>query len=164
MRPYSRMLTIGIAATVTAVVGTPAATADASGDQTSTVEYLDYPQADKIFQARGIKLKRGDGHIILVECGSRANLIEVYARGMQKVDPIGEGKYCFRVTGTSGYLSMEVPRVYGALGNDYNVNLNMATGSETKPFTLNKGVWTAVGKAADEQSREFTLLEIIAKK
>ncbi|MEV4434204.1 hypothetical protein [Streptomyces sp. NPDC049585] len=164
MRLHARILITGFITTIAALAGSATATAEGTDGQSSTVEYLDYPQAEKIFQERGIKLKRGDGHITLVACGSRPGLIEIYARAMQNLDPVGGGKYCFRVTSKSGYLSMEVPRVYGAMGNDYDVTLNMATADEQKPFKLNKGAWTPVGKSADEANREFTLLEIVAKK
>ncbi|MCC2279116.1 hypothetical protein LKL35_27360 [Streptomyces sp. ET3-23] len=129
------------------------------------VEDFVYPQADKIFQERGIKLKSGDGHIMLVACDSRPGLIEIKAQGMQKTDKVGQGRYCFRVTGKTGYLSLEMPRVIGAMGNDYDVNVNMVTANEEKSFKLDKDVWKAVGKAADDpQNRDFTLLEISAKK
>ncbi|GAA0427534.1 hypothetical protein GCM10010357_56480 [Streptomyces luteireticuli] len=83
---------------------------------------------------------------------------------MQDTDKTGHGQFCFRVTGRAGYLSLELPNVYGALGNDYDVNLKMMTSDEEKSFKLQKNTWTAVGKTADPQNREFALLEIVAKK
>ncbi|RLU83118.1 hypothetical protein CTZ27_29065 [Streptomyces griseocarneus] len=130
----------------------------------NTVEDFAYPQADKIFQERGIKLKRGDGHIVLVKCDSQPGLIEVSARGMKEIDKVGQGRFCFRVTGKTGYLSLELPNVYGAMGNEYDVDVNMMTSGEEKSFKLDKNAWKAVGKAADPLNREFALLEIIAKK
>ncbi|MCC2277216.1 hypothetical protein LKL35_17585 [Streptomyces sp. ET3-23] len=162
MKLKSRMLFAGALAATAALTG-PAATAFADTPP-SGVEDFQYPQADKIFKERGIKLKTGDGHITLVTCDSRPGLIEVYARGMQDTDPVGHGKFCFRVTGKTGYLSLELPQVYGAKGNDYNVNVNMQTSTETKSFLVDKNKWTAVGESADPQARPFTLLEIVAKK
>ncbi|MFQ6198542.1 hypothetical protein [Streptomyces sp. NPDC000405] len=162
MRMFSRTLTAGLVVAATALTGT--ATAVAADTPPTAVEDFEYPQADKIFQERGIKLKSGDGHITLVACDSQTGLIEIFAQGMSKVDKVGGGKYCFRVTGKGGYLNLEVPRVYGASGNDYDVSVNMITADEEKPFKLKKNAWTPVGKSADDQNREFTLLKITATK
>ncbi len=161
MKLFTRMLTTGVVTAATALTGTAAAVADTPPP---VVEDFAYPHADKIFEERGIKLKRGDGHILLDKCDSRPGLIEVYARGMQERDKVGQGKFCFRVTGKTGYLSLELPKVYGAKGNDYAVKVNMATDNQEKSFDLDKNKWTAVGETADPQGREFSLLEIVAKK
>lgn len=163
MRLFFRALTAGAVMTATTLAGTAAAVAD---DIPPTgVEDFEYPQADKIFQERGIKLKRGDGHITLVTCDSQPGLIEIMTeQGREKPDKVGGGRYCFRVTGKSGFLSVELPRAIGGFGNDYNVNVNMVTSSEEKSFKLDKNLWTTIGKPADPQNRDFTLLEITAKK
>lgn len=163
MRLISRLLTTGVVVATATVTGSAAAIA--ADVPPTAVEDFQYPQADKIFKERGIKLKSGDGHIMLVACDSQPGLIEVSAAGMAKTDPVGGGRFCFRVTGKSGYLSLELPRVYGAQGNkDYSVNLNMVTATEEKSYKLDKDTWTPVGKTADQQGRDFTLLEITAKK
>ncbi|MEU4213128.1 hypothetical protein AB0F13_24585 [Streptomyces sp. NPDC026206] len=162
MRLFSRLLTAGVVVAATAATGS--ATAIAADTPPTAVEDFEYPQADKIFKERGIKLKRGDGHIVLVPCDSRPGLIEINARNMQETDKVGQGKYCFRVTGKTGYLSLEMPAVYLAKGNDYNVDVNMVTANEEKSFKLDKNAWTSVGESTDPQRREFTLLEIVAKK
>ncbi|MDT0452038.1 hypothetical protein [Streptomyces hesseae] len=164
MRLFSRALTAGAVAATITLTGTAVAVAD---DLPPTgVEDFEYPQADKIFQDRGIKLKRGDGHITLATCDSRPGLIEIMTEQnpTKPADKVGGGRYCFRVTGKSGYLSVELPRVIGGIGNDYNVNVNMVTSNEEKSFKLDNNLWTSIGKTADPQSRDFTLLEITAKK
>ncbi|GAA0403395.1 hypothetical protein [Streptomyces luteireticuli] len=157
---------IGVIAGGTAMTTAAASGGEASPSDTppSTVEDFTYPNADKIFEDRGIKLKRGDGNIMLVACDDQPGLIEVDARKMKTRDKVGQGKFCFRVTGTTGYLSLELPRAYTAKGNDYNVDVNMTTGEEEKSFKLQKNQWTAIGETDDSQSRDFTLLEITAKK
>ncbi|WP_344030320.1 hypothetical protein [Streptomyces luteireticuli] len=162
MRIFFRTLTACVIVAASVAIG--AGGAPAADAPPTVVEDFEYPQAKKIFKERGINLKRGDGHITLVACGSRPGLIEVSARGMQDTDKTGHGQFCFRVTGRAGYLSLELPNVYGALGNDYDVNLKMMTSDEEKSFKLQKNTWTAVGKTADPQNREFALLEIVAKK
>ncbi|MEV0259926.1 hypothetical protein AB0I49_01070 [Streptomyces sp. NPDC050617] len=164
MRPTSRLLTVGAVLGATALGSSATAIAESTDSPPSAVEDFDYPQADKIFQERGIKLKRGDGHITLTTCDGRPGLVEVYARSTDPADTSGKRHFCFRVTGKAGYLSLELPAVYTAKGNDYAVNLNMITADSEKTFSLDKDKWTSVGEASDPQGRDFTLLEIVAKK
>lgn len=120
------------------------------------VEDFDYPQADKILAEQGITLKRGDGHIVLADCASETGLLEVWARAKDKV--------CFRVTGDSGWLTLEIPSVYGVKGNDYTTQVDMTVGTEEKSFDVAKNSWTPVGESADEQGREHMLVEIRTSK
>lgn len=73
-------------------------------------------------------------------------------------------KVCFRTIGDNGYLSLEIPSVFGIKGNAYASQVNMTTGAEQKTFTVDKNTWTAVGETADEQGRDFMLLEIRTSK
>ncbi|MCM2579118.1 hypothetical protein [Streptomyces meridianus] len=120
------------------------------------VEDFDYPQADKILAEQGITLKRGDGHIVLADCASETGLLEVWARQQDKI--------CFRMTGDSGWLTMEIPSVYGVKGNDYTTQVDMTVGTEEKTFDIAKNSWTPVGESADEQGREHMLVEIRSSK
>ncbi|GGP54731.1 hypothetical protein [Streptomyces abikoensis] len=162
MRLFSRALTTGAIAATMALTGTVSAAA--AEIPPTGVEDFDYPQADKIYQERGIKLLRGDGHITLVECDSRPDLITIHAWGLKEKK--GGGKFCFRLTGKEGRLTLDLPRTYGAnaKGSSFSVRLNMITGSEEKHWDLSKENWTPVGDTADDQQRDFTLLEIVAKK
>ncbi|MGW4686548.1 hypothetical protein ACWEPM_16835 [Streptomyces sp. NPDC004244] len=120
------------------------------------VEDFAYPNADKILAERHITLKRGDGHILLAECGSAPDLLEVWGRKNEKT--------CFSFTGTSGYLALEIPAVYFIMGNSYNTQVEMSTGAEEKTFEVKKNDWTPVGETADAQGRDFMLMEIKAAK
>lgn len=125
----------------------------AEGSPNYAVEYFDYPQADRIYQETGILLKRGDGHITLVDCATTANVLEVSARG--NADPA-----CFRVTGDGGYLTLEMESVYGILGNDYTTEVDMTVGDEKKSFDITKNAWTPVGETSDPEGRDHMLVEI----
>ncbi|WP_432137907.1 MULTISPECIES: hypothetical protein [unclassified Streptomyces] len=141
--------------------GTPGAQAPAGGTPVQAVadeapgyavEDFNYPGADQILAEKGITLKRGDGHITLADCVTGTGQLEVWARSKDKV--------CFDVTGTSGWLTLEIPSVYGVRGNDYATQVDMTTGTEEKSFDVAKNSWTPVGESADEQGREFMLVEI----
>jgi hypothetical protein len=121
------------------------------------VETFDYPNADKILAEQNIVLKRGDGHITLADCASGTGLLEVWAR--EKADRI-----CFKVVGSSGWLTLAIPSVYAVKGNDYATEVDMTVGTEEKSFDVEKNTWTAVGESADPQGREHLLVEIRSTK
>ncbi|GAA0266881.1 hypothetical protein GCM10010302_00830 [Streptomyces polychromogenes] len=120
------------------------------------IEDFAYPNAAKILAEQKIKLKSGDGHILLAECTGAPELMEVFSHKSEKV--------CFRVTGDKGYLSLEIPSVFGVKGNNYAAQVEMSSGAEQKTYTVDKNSWTAVGETADEQGRDFMLLEIKTSK
>ncbi|MEG3628867.1 hypothetical protein [Streptomyces poriticola] len=121
------------------------------------VEDFNYPDADRILAEQNILLKRGDGHITLVDCAGGTGYIEVLARRHS-------GKVCFKVVGDSGWLTLEIPAVFSMKGNDYDTQVDMTVGAEEKSFDLEKNTWTAVGESADEQDREHMLVEIRSAK
>jgi hypothetical protein len=137
--------------TETGDVAVAAVTDEALG---SAVEDFNYPHADKILAEQGITLKRGDGHITLVDCSSGTGFIEVWARRQDNK------KICFQVTGNSGWLTLELPAVHSIKGNDYTTEVDMTVGDEEKSFAITKNTWTPVGESADEQGREHMLMEI----
>lgn len=115
------------------------------------VEEFDYPQAEEILAEQGFLLKRGDGHIVLAECGSEENLLTLLARGREDV--------CFRVTGTEGFLSLELDSVYGVRTNDYsNTHLEMTAEGDEVEYDIPANTWEGVGEAVD--GREHVLVEI----
>ncbi|MFI5986088.1 hypothetical protein ACIBEA_35170 [Streptomyces sp. NPDC051555] len=120
------------------------------------IEDFAYPNADKILAERGITLKRGDGHILLADCASATDLLEVWSRSNEKI--------CFRVTGNSGYLTLEIPAVFAVKGNSYATRVDMTTGTDEKTYDVNKNAWTPVGESADDQGRDFMLMEIRSAK
>lgn len=120
------------------------------------VENFDYPQADKILAEKNIVLKRGDGHITLADCVTGTGQLEVMARDQSKV--------CFGVKGASGWLTLELPSVYLIKGNDYATQAEMTVGTEEQTYDITKNTWTPVGEGADEQTREWTLLELRTSK
>ncbi|MER6125054.1 hypothetical protein ABT173_20910 [Streptomyces sp. NPDC001795] len=118
------------------------------------VEDFNYPGADKIKEEKGIVLKRGDGHIILADCSSGTGLMEVWSRKNEKI--------CFRTTGTSGYLTLEIPSVFAVKGSaDHAADVTLHASDNTpQEVQVSKGNWTPVGESADPQAREFELVEI----
>lgn len=174
-RPLGRVLAAAAAAVLTGLLaaaglpGTPRS-GEASAEQVETVtpvaaeapgyavEDFNYPGADRILEEQGITLKRGDGHIVLAACDSQSGLLEVWARSR------GNERVCFRVTGNSGYLSLEIPSVYGVQGNAYATKVDMTVEDEEKSFDITKNTWTPVGESVDDEAREHLLVEITTTK
>lgn len=117
----------------------------------SAVEDYNYPQAAEILAEQGFLLKRGDGHIVLAECGSEENLLRLIARGRDDV--------CFRTTGAEGFLSLELESVHGVRTNDSdNTHLTMTAEGDQAEYDIPADTWEGVGEAVD--GREHVLLEI----
>ncbi|WCN03994.1 hypothetical protein [Streptomyces sp. M92] len=122
------------------------------------VEDFNYPGADRIQQEQGIVLKRGDGHIVLAECGSEEGLMELWVRYRAE-------HVCFRVTGDSGYLSVEIPAVYGIKGAaNQSADVKMTVDDEESHYDVPAGTLTNVGETADPEGRDHMLLEITTSK
>ncbi|WP_103507542.1 hypothetical protein [Streptomyces sp. SM13] len=119
------------------------------------VEDFAYPQADTILAEQGILLKRGDGHIVLAQCGSSPDLLEIYVRH-ESAD-----KFCFRTTGASGYLSLELPAVYGVQTKDHATELSTTVDGEDHQYDVAANSWAPVGETADPEGREHVLVEIV---
>lgn len=117
------------------------------------VEDFNYPQADKIKEERGIILKRGDGHITLADCTSGGSLLVVHSRT--------HGEFCFRVTGTSGYLSLEIPAVYGIRSAPlHKTDVRLTAEGSEQNISLPKNEWKGVGQISDPEGRDHGLIEL----
>jgi hypothetical protein len=99
----------------------PAVAAAAADDPGSIVETFDYPDAARIQTERGILLKRGDGHLLLTDCVTGGDFIEVRARNQ---DP-----YCFTASKPSGWVTLELQDAFLVFSDsthttvaDYTIN------------------------------------------
>ncbi|KAB1155637.1 hypothetical protein ACLQ20_00300 [Micromonospora sp. DT46] len=86
----------------------------------SIVEDFKYPNAAEILATQNVKLIRGDGHILLVDCATPPvgdiGLLKVRTTDEQ-IGADGIGRVCFKVTSPSGWLELEVPGVYEIRGD-----------------------------------------------
>lgn len=163
MRFARRLIATGVAATACIAAVVTVAHADDARNRPAAavadelppyaVEDFVYPQADKIEAELGIVLKRGDGHIVLADCASGTTLLEVYSRT--------KGRICFAVTGNSGYLSVEIPAVYGVKGGaSHETDVTLTAEDDEQNISVAKNEWKAVGEAADPEGRDHVLVEL----
>jgi hypothetical protein len=152
------VLTASAAVALTFVLTGPAGAEEAADAPSSLVEDYSYPGADAVLAQYGITLKKGDGHLQLADCGADsdnppADLILVQTNDLTL--PSGPN-FCFKPTGTTGYLSMEISQVYFIRGEqtrtvDAKVELQPDdAAATTKSVQVDPGEWQPVGVGADE--------------
>jgi hypothetical protein len=151
------MTLVGGASALSVSVATGATAADDSPP--SVVEDYSYPGAAKIFEDRALTLISGDGHIVLVDCRSQTGLLEVHAYNSADhgIDP---GHYCFKVTGSTGYLRMEIPFAYQVKGDSHSVQAAIEINGQNSTVPIAKNGWTGIGEGAGTDPS--TLLELRA--
>lgn len=123
----------------------------------SAVEDLGYPGADKILAEKGIKLKKGDGRILLADCDPAAQQIRVLTVG----DPAAgrADTYCFRAIGSTGRLTLELPRVFGLETADHPIAADITADGRTTSVAVAKNDWASVGEGTTGGPRS-TLVEL----
>lgn len=108
------------------------------------VEDYGYPQADRILAEKGIKLKKGDGHILLADCDQAAQQIRVQT---VKDDSVGrQGTYCFKALGRTGRLTLELPRVFAVEAADHPVSADLTADGRTTTVDVPQGGFESVGE------------------
>lgn len=152
---------LGLVGVTTLGMGYPSSAEDTPP---SIVEDFGYPGAVQVEADLGIKLIKGDGHILLADCGANptnppADLILVQSNDISL--PSG-GNFCFRANGASGYLTMEIPKVYFVRGDDTHT---VAAKVEVKDDPtvveteqVDPGEWQPLG--AGQARGDATLLEL----
>jgi hypothetical protein len=133
--------------------GSVMALASASADDpaASLVEDYSYPGAAQVETTRGIKLIKGDGHIMLADCGADPNLppenlILVQTSRLGSPD---DTNFCFKATGAKGFLTMEVDDVYFIRGERDRTVAAKVEVQEATPVTeterVDPGEWQPIG-------------------
>ena len=155
VRLLTKFAAIAAAGAGAATVGGSMATAAAEDAPPSIVEDYAYPLADKILQEKGIKLVKGDGHILLVDCDAAGDIITVQSY-------TSATDFCFQVKGGTGYLALELERVYFVKSENRDLEATVSVageaGTATKDVPANE--WVPFGEAAN--NGPATLLELRA--
>ncbi|WP_092526759.1 hypothetical protein [Amycolatopsis arida] len=139
--------------------------AAASENPPHLVEDFSYPGAERILAERGVKLIKGNGQLLLVDCGP-AGLIEVLSNDVSKIcfDYIGPDDATS--VGSSkdpdpvAWLTMEIPSVFLIKASDRSSRARLTTPEGTKTYYLESGKWNSVGEGADPDGGPQALLRI----
>ncbi|MFB6894651.1 hypothetical protein ACFCX4_35800 [Kitasatospora sp. NPDC056327] len=158
-------LPLGLAAgalTAAAVLGgssfasadSPAVPATATDTDTPppAVEDFEYPGASP---HPALKLLRGDGHIVLTSC-SGPSQIQVFSRAIP--NPNGGPTVCFRVTGTTGFLTLELPQTFIIQTDDRAVRASLTAEGVTQTVEVPADEYRNVGEGLGQKTT--TLLEL----
>ncbi|MEV8328817.1 hypothetical protein [Kitasatospora sp. NPDC056731] len=168
-RTLSRLTTAAFAAVVT-FTAVAAASADSSSPATRpaaapaaaaadptpppAVEDFSYPGASPF---PSLKLLRGDGHILLADCNT-ATQIQLWSRAVP--NPAGGPSVCFRVNGTVGQLTLELPQTFLIQTNDRAVRANLTADGVAQTVDIPKGGITGVGEGAGQKSTMLVELRV----
>lgn len=163
------LTTVGGAAVAAWAGGAPGTqrpfAAAAVDEMPSIVETYDYPDAEQKFLTTGVRLTRGDGHIMLADCQiPRANnTITVRTAALTTIEA---GVVCFKILGNTGFLQMQVPAVYEIDGRKVGAGRNTTAILTTEdgvvtPINVRRTEATQVG--IGEDSEPTTLLELRVK-
>ena len=141
---------IGFAIGITAALaGAPAVTAARDSDPASLVETYEYPNADLY---PDIKLVRGDGHILIVDCNAGRTSFEVWSF-------IRREPFCFELRGEKGSLSLELANVYGVQNLENQVvSAKVTVDGATKTVAVPAVDWKGIG--AGDGAGQAVLLEL----
>ncbi|MEW2065038.1 hypothetical protein ACFXOK_10400 [Streptomyces sp. NPDC059173] len=154
-------LVVGLGATALAAPRSAAPAAPrAAADMPVAVEDFNYPGADGLLAERGIKLKRGDGHIILTsitdlgEC--RADTANIWVEAHT-----GTRKFCFHTNAQTGYLTMELPDTFNIWTGASPVQAKLTPKGTNDTTVVNAPAddLTSVGESGDTGLRS-ALVEI----
>lgn len=150
------MLPVAGIAAVVALVGAPVlASADSPSAGVATtaappsaVESFAYPNADQALRDKGIKLIKGDGHITFVACDDSADQISVMTVKGEDANP--QEFYCFKATAKSGYLALELPRVFAIETDNHPVSAGIRPqddpSASAQTVTVAKNGYKSVGE------------------
>ncbi|MFJ8433836.1 trypsin-like serine protease [Kitasatospora sp. NPDC094019] len=148
-------LAIPLLATGLATAAPSPASASAS-DAPALVENYVHPGAASILADRHITVRSGDGHIQLVDCAAGSNLLRLFSRAATPSET------CFRITGATGSLQLEIPKVYSIKGDaDHSVTATFTSEGNPVYVAVPKNAWTQVGEGNPGGS-STTLLELNA--
>ncbi|WP_058042315.1 hypothetical protein [Streptomyces roseifaciens] len=115
------------------------------------IETFQYPNGAKLSQDQGIVLGKGDGHILLTDCGSTQD-ITVKARVGQTIKD-----FCFTVKGKQGYLVLEIADAFGIWTKDHPVQATVRANGERTVIDAPKNDYTPFGEGSGSAARAVLL-------
>ncbi|MFB7355248.1 ricin-type beta-trefoil lectin domain protein [Streptomyces gardneri] len=121
------------------------------------VESFAYPGAAEILAEHAVTLKAGDGNILLADCASEPNLVQVVRRDASPAT------VCFKVSGASGYLALEIAKVVRIKGDNHAMKATLNRAGTVSSVDIAKNDWTPVGEGDPQPAGDgTTLLELTA--
>jgi hypothetical protein len=157
---------LGPAADLPAVTTAGAPADDA---QPPAVEDGAYPGAAAILAEHNVRVIAGDGHILYADCTLPPvnNVGVMKVRTTEEIGPDGAGLICFKVTGRTGRLDLEVPAVYEIRGDGLRTGFGhggtadvRTDEGERETVALNPSGSVQVGIGANPDNEPTTLVRL----
>jgi hypothetical protein len=152
-----------VVAASAAAVGSGGPAAEAADAPPSVVEDFSYPGAEQILAQHGLRLSKGDGHILFVT--SRTFDEQQCAAGEIQVEkwldeaPFGV-YYCFRSIGSQGYLALEVPGTFGVRGGSVPLRATAELPEGERTYEVDPNEFVAISPGTGNEPPAAVLVEL----
>jgi len=130
----------------------------------SLVEDYTHPGAEAILAEYGLKVFKGDGHIMFTasykfdenrQCAAG----EIQVEKLIEVDPYGV-YYCFKTVGTQGFLTLEVPGTFGVRGGSRAIQATADLPEGEKTYQISPNSYVAISPGSGSDLPEAILVEL----
>lgn len=127
--------------------------AEAADTPPSLVESYTYPGADAILAEHGLKVLKGDGHVLFVTSRSydegQCEPGQIQVEQATEEPPYGS-YFCFETRGSQGFLTLDVPGTVGVRSGSaaLQVKVTLPGGDKTYSVAANGYVATSPGAGA----------------
>jgi hypothetical protein len=119
----------------------------AAADMASAVEDFIHPGAEQILQDRKIVLKRGDGNIMLKPGSGAGGMNDCLgAKDVFIESRLDKQGFCFVTTGTTGYLTMEIPDTFFLWTQDQPMQATVTADGKKTVYKAPKNDVTEIGE------------------
>ncbi|GHJ13600.1 hypothetical protein TPA0908_15950 [Micromonospora sp. AKA38] len=134
----------------------------AADTPSSLEEDFNYPGAAKILADHGLKLYKGDGHIIWtgtrsIEDDQPCTPDEIQ---VEQIPDVSGFYHCFKVLGTSGYLTLEIPGTFGVRAGDEIVEATAKLPGGDRKFTIPANEPVAIDPGSGGDLPQAILVEL----
>ncbi|MFF0744953.1 hypothetical protein ACFYVL_31580 [Streptomyces sp. NPDC004111] len=155
------LLALGGTITGFATANAAAAPTDprAAAAMPSAVEDFSYPGAEQLLQDRKIVLKRGDGRIVLKGgAGDQGRESCRDARDIFVESRLDKKGFCFTTTGTSGYLTLEIPEAFYLWTQDRAMKATVKADGTSTVYDAPKNEVTQIGETDTPNGEQRSVL------
>jgi hypothetical protein len=150
---------------VVMVTSTGSSAAEEADAPSSIVEDYTHPNADGILAQHGLKVFKGDGHIMFDSAKSydepecTPGLLQV--EKSLDVEPYGV-YYCFRTIGSKGFLTLEVPGTFGVRGGSEAITATakLPDGTTLPPYEVDPNERVAIEPGTGNEAPQAILVEL----
>jgi hypothetical protein len=160
--PWVGVATV-VAAAVLVLPGAGSAAREVADAQAPAVEDFTHPGADRILAEHGLRVFKGDGHIVFVTSHTydegQCDVGQIQVEKALDAEPFGV-YYCFRTRGTTGFLTLEVPATFGIRGGDKPIEATAELPDGDRTYEVPANTYVAVEPGSGSEIPQAVLVEL----